>query len=60
MKKYLFVLANYDGSSKISGHAHTLLEVKHIFKKVTNASTCNVYKKISGSYSNTPILTYYK
>lgn len=60
MKKYLFVLANYDGSSKISGHAYTLLGVKHIFKKVTNASSCSVYKKLSGSYSNTPSITYYK
>lgn len=60
MKKYYFVLANHDGSSKISGHAHTLLCVKHIFKKVTNASSCSVYRKRSGSYSNTPIVTYYK
>lgn len=64
MKKYLFVLANYDGSSKISGHAYTLLCVKHIFKKVTNASSCSVYKKVPAgklsTYSNTPSITYYK
>ena len=60
MKKYFFVLANHDGSSKISGHAYTLLGVKHIFKKVTNASSCNVYKKISNSYSANPFVTYYK
>ena len=59
MKKYLFVLANYDGSSKLSGHAYTLLGVKHIFKKVTN-----VYKKVPAgklsTYSNTPFVTYHK
>ncbi len=64
MEKYLFVLANSDGSSKISGHAYTLLGVKHIFKKVTNAYTCNVYKKVPAgklsTYSDTPFVTYHK
>lgn len=62
MKKYLFVLENANG--RISGHAYTLLGVKHIFKKVTNASTCSVYKKVSAgrlsTYSNNPFVTYHK
>lgn len=39
MKKYYFVLAD-DNGSELSGYAHTLVGVRHIFKKVTNASVC--------------------
>ena len=60
MKKYYFVLMDYNKSNKISGHAYTLVGVKHIFKKVSNAQTCAVFKKVGISYSNTPFVTYQK
>lgn len=62
MKKYMFVLENANG--RISGHAYTLLGIKHIFKKVTNAHKCSVYKKISSGkmsvYADIPFVTYQK
>lgn len=60
MKKYLFVLENIYTKHRISGHAYTLMGVRHIFKKVTNSDKCEVYKKVGGRYSNTPFITYQK
>lgn len=57
-KRYYFVLENANG--KISGHAHTLLGVKHIFKKVTNANLCSVYKRFGAGYFNRPFVIYQK
>ena len=58
MKKYLFVLENANG--KISGHAYTLSGIRHIFKKVTNASKCSVYKRVFSTYSTVPCVIYQK
>lgn len=60
MKKYLFVLENKHTGNRISGHAYTLAGVRHIFKKVSNANVCEVYKKVGIGYSNTPFITYQK
>lgn len=60
MKKYYFILRDFSGDNKISGHAYTLLGVKHIFKKVSNAKTCAVFKKVGICYSTTPFVTYQK
>ena len=57
MKKYLFVLEGARGD-RISGHAYTLAGVKHIFRKVTNAQKCEVYKKLLVGYDNVPFITY--
>ena len=59
MEKYFFVLEN-TRKERVSGHAHTLLGVKFIFKKVTNASKCYVSKRIHDHYSITPIVVYQK
>lgn len=60
MRKYLFVLENSYSKHRISGHAYTLMGVRHIFKKVTNANKCEVYKKVGVAYSSTPFITYQK
>lgn len=60
MKKYLFVLENRHTDNRLSGHAHTLLGVRHIFKKVSNSNKCSVYRKVGITYSNTPFITYQK
>lgn len=59
MKKYYFELTN-GHDSKLSGHAYTLAGVKHIFKKVTSAKVCNVYKKGRTMYERTHFITYLK
>ena len=60
-KKYHFVLEDYTGSSRIYGDAHTLHGVKVIFKKMSGAYKCEVYKRfINGSCLNIPCITYQK
>lgn len=58
MKKYYFVISQ--GDSKVSGHAHTLMGVRHIFKKIDNADKCSVFIKFKGgnTYKNTPFIIY--
>ena len=60
MRKYLFVLENSYTKHRISGHAYTLSGIRHIFKKVTSADKCEVYKKVGIVYSNTPFIIYQK
>ena len=60
MKKYLFVLENCHTGNHLSGHAYTLAGIRHIFKKVTNAKKCDVYKKVGITYSDTPFITYHR
>lgn len=61
MKKYLFVLENCHTGNHLSGHAYTLLGVRHIFKKVSSSNRCSVYKKKVGiTYFDRPFITYHK
>ena len=60
MKKYFFVLENCHTGNQLSGHAYTLAGVRHIFKKVSNANKCRVYRKNGITYSNTAFMTYQK
>lgn len=57
MRKYIFVLENCYTKARLSGHAYTLKGIRHIFKKVSNANKCEVYR---GGYSDTPFVTYQK
>lgn len=60
MKKYLFILENEYSKHRIAGHAYTLAGIRHIFKKVTNANRCEVYKKLLVGYDDIPFITYHK
>ena len=59
MRKYPFVLENSYLKYRILGHAYTLAGISHIFRKVTNADKCEVYKK-HDILSNKPFIIYQK
>ena len=56
MKKYYFVIAQ--GSSTVSGHAYTLIGIRHIFKKIDNSDKCCIFRKCGITYETIPFITY--